>query len=351
MRTIISSFVIVLLLSLAGYAVPRYAAQYNQACHLCHVDPSGGGARTLYGAQFFAYTELAVQETPFEEIGKIQPMLNDQIQIGFDARTQFYGEEYSESNSFLQMQGDVYLAFRLSDQWLFYLDKGLYSNFEVWGSGHILPANGYIKVGHFTPPYGLRLADHKVFVREKLGMQYGWQESGMEIGFHPEIFSGAVAVTNGSTQLIDADEGKAVTARADVRLPVGGAFLWLGATGRYNETMDVKDIIGGGYGALTFGPVTIMGEADYREMGNTASLIGFGQATMKIRRGVTAKLEYNFYDPDIDYESGAETMVVVGCEVVPTGFLELIPNIRYHDFDNINIDSFYEAELQLHIFF
>jgi mono/diheme cytochrome c family protein len=56
-------FLMILLLILVSTAtaIPRYSAQYNQSCILCHVDPSGGGARSLYGAQFFAYTELATQ--------------------------------------------------------------------------------------------------------------------------------------------------------------------------------------------------------------------------------------------------------------------------------------------------
>jgi len=352
MRTIIFTVVAVSLLSLAVNATPRYSAQFNKACNLCHLDPSGGGGRNLYGAQFFAYAELAAKETPFEEIGTIQPMLNDQIQIGFDARTQFFtNENDDESSSFMQMQGDVYLSFQLDDQWLFYLDKGLYTGFEVWGSGHILPGNGYLKIGHFKPPYGLRLDDHKVFVRDKLGMAYGWHESGMEIGFHPEVFNCAVAVTNGSTLMIDGDKGKAVTGRADLRFPIGSALIWIGASGRYNKLTNTEDVIGGGYGAINFGNLTLLGEFDYRTMDDVNSIVSFGQISYRLMRGVTAKAEYNFYDPDIDYKSGSESMVVVGCEYIPLGFLEVIPNVRYYDYDNTNIDSYYEAEVQFHIFF
>ena len=169
MRTSIAIALVILLCSLSVVAVPRYSIMYGQACVLCHVDPSGGGARSLYGAQFFAYTDLATHGLPMEELGKVQPMLNDQIQIGFDARTMIYNIDQADSNAIMQMQGDLYLNFQLSSQWNFYLAKGLYSGFEIFGLGHILPYNGYMKVGKFTPPYGLRLADHKALVRTQLG--------------------------------------------------------------------------------------------------------------------------------------------------------------------------------------
>lgn len=335
----------------SSLAIPRYSAQYNQSCVLCHVNPSGAGARALYGTQFFAYTELATKPTKFEDVGKIQPMLNDQVQIGFDARTMYSGTDDPSTNSFMQMQGDLYVIFQLSDQWTFYLDKGLYAGFEIWGMGHFLPYNGYLKVGRFTPPYGLRLADHKTFVRDKLGMAYGWYESGMEIGFHPQHFTFALAATNGSTQFTDADEAKAVTGRADLRIPVSNLLLWIGATGRYNEIAGNEDWIGGGYGGLSFDRFTLLGEVDYRKYINQESLVSFAELSCKVYRGVTLKAEYDFFDPDLDYQSGADHMVVAGAEFVPLGFLQIIPNVRYYDLASAGDHQYYEGEIQLHLFF
>ncbi len=332
-------------------AVPRYSAQYNQSCVLCHVNPSGGGARSLYGAQFFSYTELAAKETPFEDIERVQPMLNDQVQVGFDMRTMFYGTEEPPANSFLQMQGDLYLIIQFNTRWTLFLDKGLYNGFEVWGMGHILPFNGYVKAGRFVPPYGLRLADHKAFTRDKLGMGAAFRETGVEIGFHPQRITLALAVTNGNAQLVDNDETKAVTGRFDFRFPVSEILVWLGTSVRYQESNGGEDITRGWFAGLNYGICSILGELDYRTAGDVSSLVGFIEGAVRVRRGVTLKAEYDFHDPDLDYLSGAESMVVVGAEIVPVGFLELIPNIRYYDISPGNDNDYYAGEIQFHIFF
>ncbi len=51
------SLLLVLLPVSAVRALPRFAAQYGQSCHLCHVNPAGGGLRTSFGSQFFTGTE------------------------------------------------------------------------------------------------------------------------------------------------------------------------------------------------------------------------------------------------------------------------------------------------------
>ncbi|TKJ40999.1 hypothetical protein CEE37_04865 [candidate division LCP-89 bacterium B3_LCP] len=350
MRITLSASILILMVFSQSYGIPRYSVEYNQSCALCHVDPSGGGARSLYGAQFFAYTDLAMQEKPFEEIETVKPMLNDQIQIGLDGRTIFFGQDQPAVNSFMQMQGDLYLIFNLSPTWTFYLDKGLYSGFEAWGMGHVLPFTGYVKFGQFTPPYGLRLADHNSFTREKLGFGIGWRETGVEVGFHPEMFNLAIAVTNGTSSLIDTDEGKAVTGRFDFRFPIGDANFWIGATGRRNQVGSDVDVIAGGFGGISLGIIDIMGEVDYRDFVNT-ELISFAEVALKLRKGLTIRVEHDFYDPNLDQESGAENMYLIGLEIVPTGYLQLSPDFRFHDLQPGSEDDYIEGSLQCHVFF
>lgn len=335
---------------LAADATPRYSVLYNQSCVLCHVDPAGGAARSLYGAQFFAYTDLAMQRLPMDELSGVQPMLNDQVQIGFDARSMFFGTDKPATNTFMQMQGDLYLIFQLSPQWTFFLSKGLYAGFEVYGMGHFLPWNGYLKAGRFRPPLGMYPADHKAFVRERLGVDFNWAETGVEIGFHPQRFTFEIAATNGNTAFQDNNEAKAITARADVRFPVGPVNFWLGATGRYNEVTGETDQIVGGYGGLAFRRFILTGEVDYRDF-QKQQLASFLEAAYVLQRGLTIKVEHDFHDPDVDIESGSENMYGIGAEIVPTGFLQLIPNVRFHDIQPVDEADYYEAEIQFHLFF
>ena len=40
--------------------VPRYSVQVDQSCALCHTNPTGGGQRSLFGAQFFVVARKSV---------------------------------------------------------------------------------------------------------------------------------------------------------------------------------------------------------------------------------------------------------------------------------------------------
>ena len=93
--------------------------------------------------------------------------------VGADLRTLYMVRSIPDSsgtsarteNSFWQMQGDLYLNFRISKKVALYLKKGLYSGFEAFGLLQILPLNGHVKVGKFVPNYGMRMDDHTTFVR------------------------------------------------------------------------------------------------------------------------------------------------------------------------------------------
>ena len=117
--------------------------------------------------------------------------LSETVSIGADIRTLYYYQQIPDTgavttpanrNAFWQMQGDVYMNFRLAQKVHVYLDKGLYSGFEVFGVLGILPGNGYIKVGKFVPNYGLKTDDHRAFVRQYTGFS-------PEFGFYAVGFS------------------------------------------------------------------------------------------------------------------------------------------------------------------
>ena len=67
-------------------ALPRYSARYEQNCGLCHVNPTGGGQRTLYAAQYIIPSELAMRNATPEQLAAIDPQLSKSISIGVDLR-------------------------------------------------------------------------------------------------------------------------------------------------------------------------------------------------------------------------------------------------------------------------
>ena len=87
-------------------AVPRYAARYQQSCALCHHDPSGGGMRSAYAAQYLVPAELARHPTPAEDLQRLDPNIGRSLAIGFDLRTvHHYYDDGRTPGNFLQMQG------------------------------------------------------------------------------------------------------------------------------------------------------------------------------------------------------------------------------------------------------
>ena len=224
---------LVMLLGSRVRAVPRYAVAYRQSCTLCHYDPSGGGMRSAYAAQYIVPTELARYSLPAEQLERLDPAIGENISIGFDLRTMFhYDDDRNTQDNFLQMQGDVYLAFQLDDRFCAYFDRGMSGTYEVFGTAYVLPANGYLRVGRFVPPYGWRLADHTAFVRELQGFAPpGHTDVGLEAGISPGPWSLQAAVLNGAPGLIrDTDHGLAGAARASVRLQISPVALWVGGS-------------------------------------------------------------------------------------------------------------------------
>ena len=69
-----------------------------------------------------------------------------------------------------------------------------------------------------------------------------------------------------------------------------------------------------------------------------------------MRRGLWIRLEYDYHDPDIDTKDGAENMAILGVEVFPTGFLELIANLRVRERTEDEA-AVTEGEVQAHIFY
>ena len=170
-----------------AYTIPRYSARYGQECSLCHMNPTGGGERSLYASQYLVPEEMAVVKLDEEARKKIDPQLSRTITAGVDLRTFFFRSNSERPNlafdtqDFMQMEGNLYLHLQLDDRFSAYMSRGMSGEYEVFGMGYILPLNGYVKVGRFMPAYGWRFADHTSFVRELMGFflppipTWGWR--------------------------------------------------------------------------------------------------------------------------------------------------------------------------------
>lgn len=336
-------------------ALPKFATRQGAKCQSCHINPTGKGMRSTFGATY------GREELPMEtfkeqiDLDEYTPSLNDFITIGMDYRTLFYYREQNSSSSFFQMQGDLYLDLRLNKKFRIYFDKGLYSGFEVFGLAKVLPLDGYVKLGNFVPAYGLKMDDHNLFIRSGpyfplntaivsypggLGFGQGSEDTGLEFGFNPSIFTVNVGIFNGRKGGLTGTTGtknKAVVVRAEanvqteiVNFNVGGSFYNLP-----NSTTPGKTRIIGGFGVVTVANnLTLQGEFDILTTYSSTKLkevsgnILYAEANYLIINGVDLKLGYEFYDPNIDLKDGSVTRFTIGAELFPLTGVEVRPLYR-----------------------
>jgi hypothetical protein len=334
-------------------ALPRFASRTGARCQSCHVNPSGGGMRQTFGVKY-GREELPVP-TWSEELGleDFTTKLSELVSIGADVRTLYYYQQIpdtgaaassSDQNAFWQMQGDVYMNFRLAKKVQVYLDKGLYSGFEVFGLLSILPANGYIKIGKFIPNFGLKVDDHRAYVRQYTGFspevvspEFDRPErTGGEVAISP----GPVTITGGFYNSLNGGSAPPNSNQKAVLGRVEGLFkaaeeITVGVGGNVfttkNSSGERRTLLGG-FGLFSYQDLTLMGEADLIENkavgGTTKGMVMTLEADYVVTPGVDLKVGYDFHDPDTDIQLGAVSRYSLGLEFFPISGVEVRPVYR-----------------------
>ncbi len=348
-------------------ALPKFATRQGAKCQSCHINPTGKGMRSTFGS---TYGREELPMTSYKEatdIEEFSPALNDFFTIGMDYRTLFYYREQSSTSSFFQMQGDLYLDLRLNKKFRIYFDKGLYSGFEVFGLAKVLPLDGYIKIGNFVPSFGLKMDDHTLFTRggqeyspnptvidgigksltglnypKGLGFGQGSEDTGLEFGFNPSIFTITIGVFNGRNGgrggAVDR-QTKAIAIRADatiqtdvVNFTIGGSAYNLPTAGGPGKTQ-----ILGAFGVISIdNNLTLQGEYDMITTYNSSAALNklvtgnilYLEANYILLNGIDLKFGYEFYDPNIDRKDGSATRYTIGAELFPLTGVEIRPLYR-----------------------
>ncbi|MBD3165788.1 hypothetical protein GF324_04260 [bacterium] len=351
-----------LLLATAGLATPEYAQRYNQTCGLCHHNPTGGGMRTLYGAQFFSYTDLPVKPMTFEEVEKVQPKLSENVQVGADFRGIYWNrndfdgsdDDAGDSNDFQFMQADLYVAYMVSDKSLLYLNVSDNGTREAFAQFRALPFDGTIRAGRFTPAFGWKFPDHTIFTRRFTG--YGFLEgasaasydTGVEAGIYPQGWDATVGVFNGGR-----DAGKTVVARLAKRLEFNPFKMTLGGSYRYEDWGGGGDFFPtsyGGFYGLQWGRLAFLGEVDaIEETADVMGLVSTQQLRYMLQRGIYLNSWYEYFDPDMDTASGWFWRARLGVEYIPRGYMAISPSFEWNRDDTGA--EYGLGVLQLHLWF
>jgi len=359
LRLAISAVVLCWVLPRPLLALPRFAAMTGQKCQSCHVNPSGGSMRQALGAQY-GREDLPVPAWAGDyQLDDLSNAITNFLGVGADFRTLYFSEQVpsasstgtsSNQNAFFQMQGDLYLNFRVAKKVNVFLKKGLTNGYEVFGLLSMIPADGYVKIGKFIPDFGTKLDDHTFFIRRVTGFS---PEAG-----RPELTGGELAVSPGPFTIVggmyNAEDGipsagnkKAFLGRAegmfklsaDMNLGLGtDVFTGLLNLEQLGTPVPIASFGGtattmyGGFGSFGCGPFSLLGEADWikpRDGGvSPTGLVTYLEGNYVLTQGVDLKLAYDFYDPDISLKTGSETRYTVGVEFFPFSGVELRPEYR-----------------------
>lgn len=169
----------------SALARPQYSALFGQSCFLCHANPTGNGMRELYGSQFFGPQYLPVKPVSYETINKIKPQLSENVTVGADLRTIWLAtntiDDTTEAGlsapfsmntgSTTQMEGNLYLQIRPTDQMMIYYAEGVSDasgRREIYGMANLKGFKAWVKGGQFQENYGYRFADHTAYTRTGL---------------------------------------------------------------------------------------------------------------------------------------------------------------------------------------
>lgn len=336
---------ILLVAALAGpvadaFALPRYAARYEQNCNLCHFNPSGGGQRDVYASQYLVPTEMVLQSYDYDELGRIDPTLGDNVIIGADLRTiaRYSDDDEARSqNNFFHMQSDIYVTLQVDERFAAYFDRGGSDTYEAFALARLLPFNGYLKTGRFTPAYGWKWADHNAFVREKLGfMPPAHTDVGVEAGIFPGSGAVQLAVLNGSPgSRQDFNDEPSVVIRGEYRRHVRGVGVAVGGSYQRNDDRPGADFPaepryhGGPFGYLAWKRLTWLGEVDWVRVSppggapDTTGLVASHEIACQVTPGLDLVAAYSFHDPDVDLETGIEERWSGGFELFYNPFAKL----------------------------
>lgn len=189
-----------------AFAEPYIAVETGLKCVSCHVNPTGGGKRNLFG-MIYARTQIAERmllrdDDPADWNGEVNRWLG----LGGDYRGGYSAVDLSGSNDgsdWETSKATLYLEIRAIPGLLtIYADEQLAPGDELNREAYamITPAEGKytIKAGQLFLPFGHRLQDDDTFVRQRSGINFNTPDRGVELGLELPRWSAQAAFSDGT---------------------------------------------------------------------------------------------------------------------------------------------------------
>jgi hypothetical protein len=399
------AFCFALVLSLAAMravAEPYIAVREGMRCSACHTNVTGGGKRTdlvaTHAKDLLHYPDFF---GPFSRpLEYFTGELNPYVALGGDLRTsatlifQSLGENGRVRNDRVfrgrleqtrleTTQATLYGEFRLIPERVsLYVDQRFQpttDNREAFALlKGFLPWAGFVKVGRMYLPYGLQLQDDEAFIRggrsrgsssASTGFSFNLQEHGALVGFEPGKWSLLFAVTDGSAGDRDVRTVGTVYAVYD-EVPLVRTLMIGGSASRVAPPSG-ETLVFGFFAGTNLGPLTILGEADFRSDKGRSTLgrrvgqfLAYGEADYLLFGWLNFKAAIDYADSDgqlvrqvgsttvLDTANDAEHRVSLGLEpflnrfVQPRLFYRINNGIRSNPTHNQNV-----LLLEAHVFF
>jgi len=287
-------------------AEPYLAARTGLDCASCHLNRTGGGGRTAYGAGYGAQTLPWAKLAPAH--GLFDGAIGERVRLGFDARGGYLAT-FRDMGPYIGeaklQEANVYLGVDLlKDKLSVYLDEhvapGGASAREAFAMFAIDRAGFYVKGGKFFLPFGLRFEDDEAATRRATGFTFETADIGAEVGLAAGGWTTALAITNGNSGGAEADNGK--------------QYSWSGArifsSGRIGVSASTNDLpagarrsLAGAFCTYRAGPMVVLAEADLIEDDDGTSLerrggAGHVEVDALAHAGLTVRLFAGAADPD-----------------------------------------------------
>jgi hypothetical protein len=321
-----------------AYAEPYLAVQTGLKCTQCHVNPTGGGLRGVYG-DVFAQTALPAKhlDTGTDTwTGNVSSFLR----LGGDLRTEALATEVPHSKTISQFQLEqvrTYIEAQvIPERLIVYVDEqvapGGALNREAyalyWSAGH----DWYVKAGQMYLPFGFRLQDQSAFVQQASGINMTTPDQGVEFGWLKGHWDAQMDVTNGTAGGPVSDSRKQFSSQ----LQYVESSWRAGVAANYNDKLGGSRGAYGLFGGLRTGPISWLAEADViddKSVGiDQGRVLGtLLEGNWRIAQGNNLKVTAEYLDPNRSVANDGETRWSVVYELTPIQFVQLRGGVRYYD--------------------
>jgi hypothetical protein len=322
----------------AAQAEPYLAVQMGFKCTQCHVNPTGGGLRSVFG-DVFAQTILPAAHL---DTGgdNWNGDLGHYLRVGGDLRfdAQVTQVRHASSNQeFSLEQARVYLeANVIPDRLIAYVDEQVAPGGALNREGYVLywsaSHDWYLKAGQMYLPFGFRLQDQTAFILTATGINMTTPDQGVEFGWERGHIDAQLAVSNGTAGGPVTSDGKQYSTQ----------FSWvqsvwrIGAAANYNAQSGGSKRAFGLFGGLRTGPISWLAQAEITDDESIPKDQGKQLATLLeanwlIARGHNLKITDEFLNPNRAVPNGEETRVSLVYEWTPIQFAQIRTGFRWND--------------------